>query len=281
MAVRISPFASSYITLIIVLIAIMIVDDSWSVGPPPFFQVITGAIAIIGICWFFKAFTQFIIALIKKKRRKESFYSVLRVASIGLMTGILSAGVLFYRLTEISARVPTVIRGSDFSASGFNPSDSVYHDPAVVGILNDINPRAGYSDLSVLFHDDSRLDINTRNTYIDSDARGIYDGHSISVRRDIPVDQQKRTIAHEYLHYIWYKNNLDSNSDLVRKLNNILGNSYNLRIRMQPYFERSAVSPTEIFSIVCTELPDEQIAEVLQDCNKYIDTKTISAQYNR
>lgn len=85
------------------------------------------------------------------------------------------------------------------------------------------------------------------------------------------------TISHEYLHYVWYRDNLESDKQLVDELTGFYRRSRELQDRMANYQEKE---PTEFFSYGCTEWSDRYLTPyIVSQCNKYITRSVLRMTY--
>ena len=101
----------------------------------------------------------------------------------------------------------------------------------------------------------------------------LKNGRPIIVARGLPPEEEKRVLAHEYIHYI-YNNSYASNSDqnLFRGLVALLGSQPYLQHRLEPYIRSGTSYIDEILAYSCTEVPDQYMDNyVLGWCNKWID----------
>ena len=101
----------------------------------------------------------------------------------------------------------------------------------------------------------------------------LKNGRPIVVARGLPPEEEKRVLAHEYIHYI-YNNSYASNSDqnLFRGLVALLGSQPYLQHRLEPYIRSGTSYIDEILAYSCTEVPDQYMDNyVLGWCNKWID----------
>nr|DAF55727.1 MAG TPA: hypothetical protein [Siphoviridae sp. ctAkS7] len=85
------------------------------------------------------------------------------------------------------------------------------------------------------------------------------------------------TISHEYLHHVWYRDNLESDKRLVDELTGFYRRSRELQDRMSSYQEKE---PTEFFSYGCTEWSDRYLTPyIVSQCNKYITRSVLRMTY--
>ena len=152
---------------------------------------------------------------------------------------------------------------------------NTYQNPVLLAILQEIQPKSGYNDLSLKWTDDPITDcgwVESAGCYV-----GEGNSHTIYILNNSPEKTVKNTMAHEYLHYVWYKENLESKGNLVSLLENFYASSPTLRQRIDPYYTKdgNALEATEIFSYSCTEINDGSLGEIATWCNKYIDTQSV------
>lgn len=117
-----------------------------------------------------------------------------------------------------------------------------------------------------------------------SEAAGCYKrgASTIVTRPDSVAD--RRHMAHEYLHYIWFKHNLDKDRHLTSQLIAFYGNnpSFQQRINGQHnrYVDSGGLQPTEFFSYGCTEVSNAKLGPyIAAKCNEYINTDSLPALY--
>jgi len=104
-------------------------------------------------------------------------------------------------------------------------------------------------------------------------AAGQYDNYkkAITVKSDTHLDDQHTTLAHEYLHYVWYRDKLDKDTRLVSELTTFYRSNHDLQFRMKDYAP-DLTKPTEFFSFGCTEFTNRHLTPYIVDkCNQYID----------
>lgn len=240
-----------------------------------------------GSIWLIVSVFRVVKAFILKSRRKKSVYQT--VATI--VVGLISIGLVSYVWWSYGSKSIDIHDTSySYESAVANQEQQIqtYQNPEVIGVLKSVGPKIDYSELNLLYHDEDILPENSKSIYNNERVYGLYSEYNgsfgltkfLSIRRGVDLYVVKSTVAHEFLHYAWYKDNLDSDTGLVQGLNNLFNDSQNLRSRMSDYISQNAVSPTEIFSIACTELPDGELQGIAAYCNKYIDTSTLMAQYN-
>ncbi len=94
---------------------------------------------------------------------------------------------------------------------------------------------------------------------------------AITVKRSARLEEQKTILAHEYLHYVWYRDDLEKDTRLTSELTNFYNNNPDLKERMAKYTPEMT-KPTEFFSYGCTEWSDGYLTPyIVEKCNKYID----------
>jgi hypothetical protein len=110
-------------------------------------------------------------------------------------------------------------------------------------------------------------------------AAGTYSDYKKAITVKAGGSDQRRILAHEYLHYVWYRDSLESDSALVTELTSFYNRSPGLQDRMVNY-DSGMRRPTEFFSYVCTEWSDRWLTSyVLEKCNHYIDRSKLSKYY--
>ena len=118
--------------------------------------------------------------------------------------------------------------------------------------------------------------------YVDSYDDSLWtQGRYINYKKAITILKnsvdQFTTISHEYLHYVWYRDNLESDERLVDELTGFYHRSRELQDRMANYQEKE---PTEFFSYGCTEWSDRYLTPyIVSQCNKYITRSALRMTY--
>lgn len=110
-------------------------------------------------------------------------------------------------------------------------------------------------------------------------ADGLYDHtkRAITLKSSAPPDHQKTILAHEYLHYVWYRDRLEEDRRLIGDLATFYSSSLDLQEIMSTYKTKK---PTEFFSYGCTEWSDRRLSSyILEKCNQYIDRSKLSMNY--
>lgn len=109
-----------------------------------------------------------------------------------------------------------------------------------------------------------------------NDARGYYGVKTISIKAGLDYEQTRRTVTHEYLHYIWYEVMTDEERlALSDKVLQAYSRDEEMKPRVAGYIAAGDLTSTELFSIYCTEVNDQIIASFVDECNKYFDRSTI------
>lgn len=118
----------------------------------------------------------------------------------------------------------------------------------------------------------SRLNLSYLTTKEVEGQRGAYNGNTVQVAQGLEPEQEKTTLTHEYLHYIWSKvMTVDDRIELDDKLQALLANDLAMQKRVEPYVKIDRLNNSELFSIYCTESTDSYMLSIVEDCNKYID----------
>ncbi len=166
----------------------------------------------------------------------------------------------------------------------------VTQEPTAKSILESVGAKVPYDDLSLVWSDDIQKACGGGNSS-STDTAGCYlsdkysDGTEINKRITLktPYDgaQIKTNVAHEFLHYAWYKYNLDAEQELNDNLYKIYQANPPLQQRLDTYTDVSGKKQaTELFSYGCTEMSDAELGPyVAAACNRYIDTRTLPARY--
>lgn len=148
--------------------------------------------------------------------------------------------------------------------SSVPPAITYTQDPTLLGVLASV----GATDISKLNIFYKELD--------NQDYRGFYSGDTIQIKPGLDTEQEKRTVSHEYLHYIWYSMAQSKIKELTSKLIVLYSNDNGQKYRLQNYIDINSLSPTELFSIYCTESSDSYLEPILSDCNSYINRNSLT-----
>lgn len=147
-----------------------------------------------------------------------------------------------------------------------------YKDPNLLALA----PSAGIKN----FSEDEPVSLYYVDNYTDHLwAAGQYSDYkkAITVKKDSPF--QRSIFAHEYLHYVWYRDNLANDPQLVDELNTFYKNNSDLQQRMIDY-NGDMISPTEFFSYGCTEWSANKLTPyILQNCERYISRRNQQISY--
>lgn len=106
------------------------------------------------------------------------------------------------------------------------------------------------------------------------EARGEYDQNTntIYVLQGREQRLTDRTIAHEYLHFIWDEALSDQERvDIDNKTEALYQRDADMQKRMEYYVGKGSFSYQEVFVIYCTESTDSYMLTIVEVCNKYID----------
>lgn len=103
------------------------------------------------------------------------------------------------------------------------------------------------------------------------------DSHShgkMTVRKGISGNELKSTVAHEYLHHVWFSRlDQETKDRLTSDLITMYGKDPFMQQRADGHYsQRGMLAPTELFSFYCTESSDYYLTQfTLRQCNKYIN----------
>lgn len=156
---------------------------------------------------------------------------------------------------------------------------AVAQDPEILQLLDQIGAEGDFANLNMRWSDDMLTECKW------ADAGGCYksDGtvHELVMRRDIDRSFMKVAAAHEFLHYMWYKNDLDKDTRLTSYLIDFYGKNPSFQRRITThYVDSGALKPSEFFSYGCTEVSDARLGTyIAAKCNEYIDTSKLPAMY--
>lgn len=103
-------------------------------------------------------------------------------------------------------------------------------------------------------------------------ARGSYANGTVTIGQIDDPAQKNRTIAHEYLHHVWYTVMSKSERNVLAvELNALLEKDLAMQKRVQGYIDRGFMNDSELFTIYCTESSSSYILTIVDECDKYID----------
>ncbi|MFV0252364.1 MAG: hypothetical protein ACK5H2_03405 [Beutenbergiaceae bacterium] len=89
--------------------------------------------------------------------------------------------------------------------------------------------------------------------------------------------QPMELLAHEYLHHVWLRDDLDADTELIEALNLAYSNAEGLGALVPPWQtgyvqEDGSIQPIELFSYACTGLQRDQMEpELAQRCGQYLE----------
>jgi len=102
--------------------------------------------------------------------------------------------------------------------------------------------------------------------------KGSYKNKVLTVESSVSDEEEIRTLAHEYLHHVWYTvMTFKEHVNLSDRLTILLANDKDMQTRVSPYTETRTLNASELFSIYCTESTDSYMLSIVDECNKYID----------
>lgn len=169
---------------------------------------------------------------------------------------------------------------ADAAVGGQVQANSVVQDPEIVSLLKSVGAKGDFSDLELLWSDgDMQKDCGW------AESEGCYkwqgDTHQLILKRSDDARWLKVSAAHEYLHYVWRKNDLESDQRLNSYLIDFYGKNPQFQNRITThYVDNAALNTTEFFSYGCTEVADVRLGGYIAGrCNEFIDTSTLAAMY--
>lgn len=151
-----------------------------------------------------------------------------------------------------------------------DPKSVISQDPTILQTLKSVGAK-DYSTLSMSIHDGTVCG----NDYFE----GCYGNSEIIMRKG--HESNKTIVAHEYLHYMWFKNQLDKDRQLVSDLISFYSKTPEFQNRIpKHYTDSGGLLPTELFSYACTEIQDSRLTPyIVQKCNEYIDRSTLQMKF--
>ena len=166
-------------------------------------------------------------------------------------------------------------------------SPGVRQDPEVLAALQTIGAKQrDLSDLELRYAPYDEIQAACEWEEASGCFTGDYDD-SMAMRYVIYAgggdDEQDflRIVAHEYLHYVWQKDALASDSELIDALYQLYRTNPDMRERISPHYTDTSVDISdEIFSYGCTEFSSSLLGEYLSDrCNQYISTSALTPYF--
>lgn len=216
------------------------------------------------------------------RRQKAADNQSARVGA-HVLRGYMLLGVLLG--AGIACAIPDTTADSTDAGIQTNTTASVSapaleHDPNLVAILGQV----GASDIDGIDqrYVDSYSDpafpekAGEYQAYINT-ATGQFVYGTLTVKRGLDPEQEKVTVAHEYLHHVWHKLLDDQTKEnLTAHLIGMYGNDVAIRARVLSYVDAGKLYPTELFSYYCTESSDGYLTEYVRDtCNRYINRSSL------
>ncbi|HLR58475.1 MAG TPA: hypothetical protein VK098_09885 [Beutenbergiaceae bacterium] len=124
---------------------------------------------------------------------------------------------------------------------------------------------------------------NDIETDCENDVSGCYkhDEQAIYLDGTITDFRRPELLAHEYLHFVWERDDLEEDEALLEALQDAFLDSEGLGALIpawqESYFQDDGtVVPTELFSYACTGLRSEQLPPVVSGhCEAYLDTSVL------
>lgn len=191
-----------------------------------------------------------------KKMLKDLYTSILYILAF--------MGLVFAVLIYINSQDKSSDNTPDIA------SESITQDPDVLNTVKSVGAK-DYEKLTMVSGGAFPLSC-TENT-------GCYADGIIFLEEGYKTD--KTTVAHEYLHYMWYKNQLDKDDRLVSDLISSYARTIEFQNLISKYYiDRGILVPTELFSFACTEIQDSHLTPyIVQKCNEYIDRSTLQMKF--
>ncbi|PID33403.1 hypothetical protein CR969_00935 [Candidatus Saccharibacteria bacterium] len=149
-----------------------------------------------------------------------------------------------------------------------------FKDPKLMSLIPDTGIRSlTYKEPVSVYY------VNNYSDFVWMDGRYNDYKKAITVKRSIPRSEQATIFAHEYLHYVWYRDKLDDDIKLVGDLNTFYKSNPHLQQRMKEYTPEMT-KPTEFFSYSCTEFSDSYLTPyIISKCNQYINRSKLYMSY--
>lgn len=160
------------------------------------------------------------------------------------------------------------------------PAQPVTQDPELLSELQYLEAAYDYHKLNLIYTDNQAADCKWDL------ADGCYYNFqkTIKIKRNNNKTALRTILAHEYLHYVWYENNLDADSRLVSDLIALYGRYPEFRQRiagLDGHYQASGrLLPTELFSYGCTEISNAKLGSyIAEKCRQYININKLPALF--
>lgn len=198
---------------------------------------------------------------------------ILAITAITII-GFVLACIALYKYIDIDGKIA---ESQSETSELAEKSAAPFQDPDILNRLKMVG--AGYTDQLELRYVDQFSNVKSREEGIKA---LFYNNNTpkIEVLNSSKIDSNlDNTIAHEYLHYIWYdKMTEDQKASLSSRLIVLYSSDQQAKDRMINYANANKLTPTEMFSIYCTESSDGYIESIVADCNKYINRSMLTLQ---
>lgn len=160
------------------------------------------------------------------------------------------------------------------------PTQPVTQDPELLSELQYLEATYDYHKLNLIYTDNPAADCKwdlADGCYFDFQK-------TIKMKRNNNKTALRTILAHEYLHYAWYENHLDTDSRLVSDLIVLYGRYPEFRQRIAGvdghYQASGGLLPTELFSYGCTEISDAKLGSyITEKCKQYININKLPALF--
>lgn len=195
---------------------------------------------------------------------------------IAFVVGLLLIGLIVFFFIDAEEEIDKTVRRTSRTSQVVEHEpetvEGIEQDPELLSILRSLGATALH-DVSLRYADN--LEEDTDGEYEEFyNESGEFSHGEVAIARGLDAEELKRTLAHEYLHHVWYAV-LDENerNELTSYLIVMYGDDeYMKQYTMTDYAEDGVLLPTELFSFYCTESSDAYLHEVvLNSCNEFID----------
>jgi len=159
----------------------------------------------------------------------------------------------------------------------------VYQDPELLAKFK--YRGAEYTDKINLIYIDSisivpNLDLPNEELYSGLNQHNALED-TIYIKIGLDPAYENITIAHEYLHYIWYTYLSNTEKEtILEQAKQIAENDWYIARRISYRTNNESSTENELFPMICTERADRFITSMLYVCNKYIDRSKLLLNNN-
>lgn len=226
---------------------------------------------------FFMVLCGMLIFILKRAKRRFITQGAV-VLRAYMWLGVIVGGLIAVAIPDIKTNSADLGIQANTTTNILMPE--LTHDPHIVDVLHQI----GATDIDL-------IDERYAPSYNDPDYSekwGEYQAFvnqatqqfaygKLTVLQGLDPEQEKISVAHEYLHHVWFKLlDVQAKDNLTAQLIGMYGNDPVIRDRVKEYVAAGNLYPTELFSYYCTESSNGYLTQyVLDTCNKYINRSVL------